>query len=629
MKNTKLESFEKSLQEILNSSGSKQSAPSHLDLALFRFAKWGLVGTVTAVYLLCHDWSFLTAGLMGFLFAYAFAGLANFLIDFIVYLFTDPVIVDEDEKIVEGGIPSQVKVAMIRPIFARTNAEMETVLTNMRLDILANQESTRNLKFAVIDNTRDSGVKEYTQAEILKLQKEFGDDVVFYFHRSVECDFFKKLGIYQDFVLFLMEGATRPRHYMEPKWEPWAKGTRNAGKPLWDIILGDISALGIKGAKEDILAGKEVEVDRNNRVQLAFVSDADNLWPKGSVRKIVAKMHHPANKDVSIYQPGIEIINPEENGFIRLNSWARQMYGFDRISRWRLYRFSPFYGKGAMNLVPYLRDIVYKEALHPGKAASHDFQESLHCESVLLEDVYVFEKTFSNKVSELTRGSAWLWGDMETTGQYLSKRFDAGRKQHLWTLARIIVGPALYDVWLIGTFFSWMSGAIVNEPLLWTLFLSIAAVGIFVPKFVVPYINRFKKLGYASTEVSGNMDLVTGPLAHLVTAGLYEMIAAALIHYLDLIYRPIALAQNLLKQYTGKQFVWITGAMGEMQTSNMSLWDTYKALPISLAAGLLLVTVSLIGAVPFGLKMFLLPYTASFLLGPLMIWMTAKKKEKT
>lgn len=624
MKNIKLEDIEKSLAQSFAGGGKKLTQPLLLDLVLFRFAKWGLVGTVTALYLLCYEWGAVTAILMAFAFAYSFAGLANLLIDAIVYLFTDPLLLPEDEAVVRDGIPAKVKVAMIRPIFARTTAEMETVLTNLRQDILANQEPGRNLKSAVIDNTRDEGVKEFTQSEIRKLQKEFGEDCVFYFHRNVKCDFFKKLGIYQDFVMFLMEGATRPKSYVGPQWTPWVKGTRNPSEPLWDIVLGDVKALGIQGATEDILAGKDVVVDANNRVELAFVSDADNLWPKGQVRKMVAKMLHPDNQEISIWQPGIEIVNPEDNGFIRLNSWARQMYGFDRIARWRLYRFSPFYGKGAMRLSPYMRDIVKKEPLHPAKAASHDFQESLHAESVLLEDAYVYEKTFSNKVSELTRGAQWLWGDMETTGQYILKPFSAGRRQHLWTLLRIIIGNPVYVLWLLGTIVTWLRGDIANASLLWMIFMGIAAVGIVVPKFFVPYASRFKKCGYVVTEIPGDSDLVTQPVFHLLSVAGYELVMATLIHFLDLVYRPIAVVQNLLKQYTGKEYVWITGAMGELQTANLTLADTYKALPISTAIGFILFLAGLFRAFPDGLTVFLLPYTVSFLLGPLAIWHTAK-----
>jgi len=245
-----------------------------------------------------------------------------------------------------------------------------------------------------------------------------------------------------------------------------------------------------------------------------------------------------------------------------------------------------------------------------------------------LEDAYVYEKTFSNKVSELTRGSQWLWGDMETTGQYILKRFSAGRKQHLWTLLRIIIGNPIYVLWLLGSMVAWIRGDIVNESLLWMLFMGIAAVGIVVPKFFVPYVNRFKKCGYVVTEIPGDSDLVTQPVYHLLFVTAYELMMATLIHFLDLVYRPIAVFQNLMKQYTGKEFVWITGAMGELQTANMTLLDTYKSLPISTAFGAVLFLAGLFRIFPVGLTIFLLPYTTAFLLGPLAIWYTAKPVER-
>jgi hypothetical protein len=275
----------------------------------------------------------------------------------------------------------------------------------------------------------------------LELQHEFGNDVVFYFYHNPECNFFKKVGVYQDLVMLLREGWTRPRHYTDAKWEAWTQGTRNPEKPIWGEILGDLRVLGIQASKEEILAGREITVSDSGKIEIAFIADADNLWPDGQPRKIIAKILHPANRDITIFQPCVELSNPDETGFIRLNAWARKMYGFDPIAKWRLYRFSPFYGKGAMRLAPYAEQVIKKEALHPGRAASHDFQESLHASSVLVEDAYILEKTFSNKLSELIRSAQWLWGDMETVAQYFLKDFSPGRKEHLWMLLRVAVGP--------------------------------------------------------------------------------------------------------------------------------------------------------------------------------------------
>jgi hypothetical protein len=621
-----LEFLEKSLEHFRPHTPPSPIHASRLELALFRIAKWGLVGTATTLYLLCHDAPFLWACFMAFLFAYSFAGLAHLLVDFIVYIFTDPVCLPEREDVAKQGIPASTRAVFVRPIFAKTTDEMKTLLDNMKRDIEANQEPHRQMKFIVIDNTRAEDVRAYVRTRIRALQGEFGEDVVFYFHRNPECDFFKKLGIYQDLVMLLLEGWTRPRHYTDPKWAPSVRGTRDPSKPVWDEILGDVNTLGIHGSAADILAGREVTVPKDDRVEIAFVADADNVWPAGQPRKIVAKILHPANRLVSIFQPGIELSNPDDNGFIRMNAWAREMYGFDPVAKWRLYRFSPFYGKGAMNLPRYAEDIIKAEALDPGRAASHDFQESLHTPTVLVEDSFILEKTFSNKLSELTRGAQWLWGDMETVRQFLLRHFDAGRKEHLWMLARIAVGPLVYATWLAGTVISFLADWVASPAFLWILFLAIAGVNLAVPKVLLPYLHRHRKRGY---DLEKDPLLLGTPFhtrswSALLALASWETLASTLIHSLDLIYRPRAFVRNLVKQLTGREFVWITGAMGEMESASMSLGDMYKTLASSTAVGAVLLVLIAAGTFRGSVALFLAPCVASFLLGPLAIWLTAK-----
>lgn len=593
---------------------------SQLDIALYRFSKWGLVAFVTVAYYLCYSWNLFFAVPMIFLFAYCFSGLAAMLVHFVVWCFTKPALLEEKEDIVKNGIPSNIKIVFFRPIFAKTNSEMDTLLDSMRLDIINNQEPHRNLKFILIDNTRDDGVKTYVRGRIEGFQKEFGKDVVFYFHRNVKCDFFKKVGIYEDSIMLLYEGWTRPRHYIDKKWEKWTKGTRNPENPLFDVIMGDVSALGIDGTTDDIIKGREIKIREKERISVSIVCDADNVWPELSIRKLVAKMVHPANKHITIFQPSIEISNPNDNRFIRMTAWGREMYGFDLIAKWRVFRFTPFFGKGAMNVGNYVRDIIKSECLHPGKAASHDFQEALRAWCVLLEDVYILEKTFSNKLSELTRGALWMWGDMETVEQYLRDEFEIGRKTHLFILLRNLIGTLCFSLWALGTLFAWLVptlAVMVRPKFLFLLFALIVIVSLVVPKFIAFYLRTRKERGYSMGEAPRS-------IKEVVSIGLYETLASTLIHTLDLVYRPIAFLQNFIKQSTGIEFVWKTGAMGEMETANRTLIQAYQALLPSTIIGAVLFLLMVLGCLPWYAVLFCLPFAASFLIGPAFIWFYAK-----
>jgi len=593
------------------------------DIFLHRAVRWILIGFVTYVYSISFEWNPIFAIFVVGAFAYCFSGVASLLVNFFVYLFTKPLILPEVEGMAKDGIPAEVKVAFFRPIFAKSTPEMDTVLNSMRQDIMNNQEPAKNLKFIVVDNSRDENVKAYTCQRIKEMQGEFGEGVVFYFHRNVKCDFFKKLGIYEDAIMLLHEGWTRPGHYTDKKWEAWTKGTRNPGLPTWDVIMGDVRALGIDGSVEDILAGRPVKVDASARAKVAIVCDADNVWPKGQVRKLVAKMMHPDNKKYTIYQPSIEIANPNENGYIKMTVWAREMYGFDPVARWRIYKFAPFYGKGAMLIENYAPQIIRSEALHPGKAASHDFQEALHTWSVLLEDVYILEKTFSNKLAELTRVASWYWGDLETVRQYLLKPFEAGRKAHLFTLLRNVAGPAIFVFWAMGQILAWEfeNLADMSRPdLLFWLFAVIVMSSSILPKIFSPLIGKFKKKCYPVAYLL----LSQKNIFAIIAIALFELAASVLIHMQDLFYKPIASLRNYIQQTTGKAFVWKTGAMTEIETANATLLKTYRLLMPSVIVGCILLALVIIGLLPNAAALLLSPYIASFILGPAATWLALK-----
>ncbi|MDP8218848.1 MAG: hypothetical protein P9M03_09005 [Candidatus Theseobacter exili] len=556
------------------------------------------------------------------LFAFSVSWISHIVIMFLIYLTSQPLILHTREDILDNGIPANVKIAFFRPIFSKSFAEMKSLLNSMEQDINNNGKANKNLKYIVIDNTRDEKVKKETRDAIKALQKTYGEDMVFYFHRNVKCDFFKKVGILLDSIMFLYEGWTKPELYTDQKWEKWAKGTRDQNEPMFDVILGDISSLGIKGSVADITSGKNVEVDKSERIELCFVSDADNVWPEGEVRKMVGKMLHPANRQISIFQPTIRVSNPDENKYINLTVLAREFEKFEPVGRWRLHRFSPFYGKGAMKLDNYIQDIALGEALHPGKAASHDFQEALKTPTVLTEDVYINEKTFSNKLSELKRNAQWLWGDMETVRQYILKNFESGRKAHLYILFRGIFGDLFFGAWLTLSFLLWWIGLVkpINVPF-WFVTVGLAILYLGLPYFLSPFLIAEKD---AEENILPNV-LPEVSTVKKIWRSIHFCVQWFFIQQLDLIYKPKAAVINFLNQINEKPFVWKTGAMGEIETANMGLLDYYKSLWIPPVVGAVLVIMGLIGLIPFGLFMFSLPFALSFLLGPGLIYMTKAK----
>lgn len=575
---------------------------------VYTFSKWVLTAVFVWLYAVSFSWNPVFGAIMLVLFAYCVWPASTSIADFVVWLFTKPYLLSEIDDVVKNGIPAGTTVAFFRPIFAKTTQEMDTVFESMRQDILSSQEPSKSTKFIVVDNTRDENVKAYSRNRIKEMQAQFGADTVFYFHRNVKCDFFKKLGIYEDAIMFLYEGWTRPGHYIDGKWQQWAKETRNPNLPLWDVVMGNVNALGIEGSMEDILAGREIKVAQEKRIKLAFVSDADNVWPKGQARKLAAKMLHPDNAGSVIWQPAIEISNPNDNYYIWFTNMARKMFCFGALAKWRVFRFSPFYGKGAMQVERYVREIIKAEALHPGKAASHDFQEALKTWSVTTEDVYILEKTFSNKLSELKRSAQWAWGDLETVRQFMFKKYEPGRSSHLYTLLRGQIGDLLLGLWIIGTVITGLVPVLAEVSCPQTIYYLLGIIlfaMVIIPRFLSPLVqgqNVFK----------------------VIYHGILEAIVSVLVHSLDLLYRPQACMKNYINQVQGKPFVWKTGAMAEMETANLSLAGAYKLLLTPVFIGAAILAAAIAGLLPAAFIIFLSPLAASFILGPGLIWYTTK-----
>jgi hypothetical protein len=288
-----------------------------------------------------------------------------------------------------------------------------------------------------------------------------------------------------------------------------------------------------------------------------------------------------------------------------------------------MFHFSPFYGKGCMKLDNYVRDILKAEPLHPGKAASHDFQEALWTPTVLTEDVYILENTFSNKVAELKRDAQWRWGDMETVRQFFFKKFSVGRKAHLYVLLRGLIGDLSLAVWLLGILIGSLIPGLMrlHRPGLFTALIAlILSIMYIIPRFIQPFINSFKEKQYPyipsySTDKSKEQ---------IFAEGLCEMFGNILIHLLDIVYKPYAVIKNYKNQVKEKPFVWTTGAMSEMEAANMSLFKTYKTLWLSTVVGLVLLLLAIMGLFKAWVFIILLPFMLSFLAGPGIIWMSSK-----
>jgi hypothetical protein len=213
---------------------------------------------------------------------------------------------------------------------------------------------------------------------------------------------------------------------------------------------------------------------------------------------------------------------------------------------------------------------------------------------------------------------------METVGQFIFSKFEPGRKSHLYALLRLLIGNFTFSLWLIGSSISWMVpglATITRPRLFFSLIGWILILSILIPKFLAPIGNRLKGKTYELEIPEGEKAIFT-----ILAEGIFATIVSFLIHLLDLVYKPWALIQNLINQIRGRPFIWKTGAMGEIETANVSLYQTYKELFPSTILGISLVFAGILRFFPSFVVIFLSPFIASFLFGPAFIWLTSKPR---
>jgi hypothetical protein len=213
---------------------------------------------------------------------------------------------------------------------------------------------------------------------------------------------------------------------------------------------------------------------------------------------------------------------------------------------------------------------------------------------------------------------------METVSQFIFKKFEPGRRSHLYVLVRLLIGNLTFSLWLIGTSISWMVpglASMTRPKLFFSLIGAILILSILIPKFIAPIVNRLKRKTYEVEipEVEKSIFTILGE-------GIFATVVSFLIHLLDLVYKPWALIKNLISQIRGRLFVWKTGAMGEIETAHISLYQTYKRLLPPTILGILLVLGGIFQFFPLILMIFLSPFTASFLFGPAVIWLTSRPR---
>jgi hypothetical protein len=591
MLDEKLDQIEKSLLRTFTPHEEYSLSPSKLDLALFRIAKWGLITSVTTLYLLAHQWHAAWGVLMTALFAYSFSGVAGAVMEYLVFLLANPILLRNGTGTASAG-EKTARIAVVHLFEGVSEPDAERMIRVMKEEIDGNRDPEGHYKFILADDGTDPEIRAYIRNRLGDLQNEFGKEVVYYFHRAPQAESPGKSGLCRDLTLLLDEGSSRERP--------------------WDEILGDVRSLGLRASREDVLTGLDAAISEDARIQFVSFCDQERQWPAGELNKVVSKALDPRNAGIAMFQPRVRIGNPDESGFARLAARSYSVNEFSTISEWRLYRSAPFLAGGLTRLRAYAKKTKESGLSHANKLGSPRPLEFSGLKTALLEDVFIQARVPADKFAALEKEKRALCYELLVLEECFLKHQSPDQREYLWTLLRKLAGPTVFSLWLLGTAITWLFHGISNGPLLWILFISIAGVYLGLTGFLAPYFNRFFTRSKQESLRHG-----------LMGAGL-----SILLDCMDAVCNPQLLIDALRVHRQNKDRKIRQGRKPRGETPGLSLAESYRSFSVVTFAGLFLLFSFLTGFLPAGLAFFLSPYIAGLLLGPWVVWLTAKSARR-
>ncbi|MCM8783906.1 MAG: hypothetical protein NC818_03930 [Candidatus Omnitrophica bacterium] len=277
-------------------------------------------------------------------------------------------------------------------------------------------------------------------------------------------------------------------------------------------------------------------------IKIINQTDADDEFQPQTLSYLNSKLIHNLHEEdpYLMLQPEICFANQGQSTFARFHSWAQQMYRFSARAIFSLYGESSAYGKMTKLVDAYVKNILFKEAIPP-LARTHDHWEAMHLKTALvysypyLKSKNLIENIPPNYISFLKRLEGWLGGDLllleyETYFgvfidffrmvfsllkinfsefkfwlghiyvriKYLKEKNEApsylAKILRIWLIKRLAFSPLYYCIWLmlIGTISLVIPGilTIKSPAIAWHIFWSVLIILIFLPKAVVPLLER-------------------------------------------------------------------------------------------------------------------------------------------
>ena len=155
---------------------------NRLENLLCLFAKILVMIIGVVIYFNCFRGIPIFALIMIILFLFFFSQTASRLVNFFVYLNTSPSLLDTDEDVLKNGIAGNHIIGNIKRISSKDISMLKEKFKGIEKEAEDNK-NIKNLKYIIIDSSLSEEVIDRAKELTEDLQKKFGKDQIFYFHR--------------------------------------------------------------------------------------------------------------------------------------------------------------------------------------------------------------------------------------------------------------------------------------------------------------------------------------------------------------------------------------------------------------------------------------------------------------
>lgn len=606
-----------------------------------------LTAIATYIYVIAKDlyysnWIFIA--IMAALFAYLFKLIIDFILDAIIAGLTKPRILTEID--LANGVPEEHKAAIVYTVYAVNSTEIEIAMKNMEQSFTQNAINTPKDHLVAIyaSDTKEPSLILQEIHLIRELQVLYGHDRIYYAHR--EENWGKKWGHYQDLMKWLYEGKIYPEVYLHEKYKDYR---RDPDKPVFSLSSMK-NTLGELVTNEEVLTGIVGDIeslyigDKRKCVKYLLISDADVVWPAGAARKTIAKMAHSSNGGYGIFQPLIRISNSSDSLYTKISSWARELIRFSQLAFWKVHDRCQFYGKGGIKIGLYIEKIMRPghEVLDPD-TLSHDFRESVYLPTVLLADVTIEEGTVTNYFDELERLYRWTIGDLQGIGKEVITRnilakwckrshkpeaanlppLSLTQRRIMGFIIRLTLGTPLFALWLLGTLLAAILPGLMltwNRTLEASLYMTTIIGIIGIPKLLAPMTAKIKapQLRYGKTLII--------ELMRTLWIGILECVFTTFIFLQFLYDKPLVIWHALAALYRSRRGQPLTWKPMHHTSKPTTIIQVYSKRAIPTLIGIAFLMLLIITASDVAGILRWLPVWGSFLIGPIIVWYTGRRK---